>query len=278
MNSMNKKILDKICESKEFAIEIYDELSLNPFDTFCYQECFDDVLITNEDDLFFIAHKCRHTNLLEKMWKEEESEITHQLTLMDDRDIAMKLCKFTVLNEGNGMSTLCFSLKKIFSFLPKNRIFLLKMELIQHFLKISDKDFFPTLIDNNVLNIRDFIIFSKKSEYRNETIINILNHYEKIETLDITNKIKEIESDFEQEIQGFKIGKNIKNENNITSLTTLLKINKNIIMLKPMESELLLKVAKYWNNTELFSLINKIKIASVFNDKYKAEKIIKVRL
>ena len=278
MNSMNKKILDKLYASKEFAIEIYNELSLHPFDSFCYQEYFDDIIINNEEALFFIAHKCKDTDLLEKMWKEKQPEITHQLTLMDDRDIAIKLCKFTVLNKDSGMSTLCFSLKKIFSFLPKKRIFLLKMELIQHFLKISDEDFFPTLINNNVLNIRDFIIFSKKSEYRNETVINILNHYEKIEALEITKKIKEIESDFEQEMQGFKIGKNIKNENNMTSLTALLKINKNTIILKPMESELLLKVAKYWNNTELFSLINKIKIASIFNDQHKTGKILKTRL
>lgn len=278
MNSMNKKILDKICSSKQFAIEIYDELSLKPFDIFCEQEYFEDMLITSEDDLFFIAHKCKYIDLVEKMWKEDQVNIIHQLTLMNDKEIAMKLCKFTIQSEDDEMSSLCFSLKKIFSLFPKKRVCLVKMELIQHFLKISDKDVFPILINNNVLNIRDFIMFSKESEYTNETIINILNHYEKIEKIDVTKKIQEIENDFENEIQGFKIGKNIKIKNNITSLIALLKINKNIVVLKPIESDFLLKVAKYCHNTELFSLINKIKIESIFSDNYKNEKIIKGRV
>lgn len=278
MNSVNKKILDKICSDEKFAIEFYDAISLKPFDTFFSQEYIDDMVINNEDELFFIAHKCKYVDLLEKMWIEEKAEITYQLMLMNDKKIAMKLCKFAMLSEDDKMLSLCFSLKKIFSILPNERVHVLKMEIIQHLIKISEKDVFPILINNNTLNVRDFIVFSKTFTDRNETIINILNQYNKIGTIDIAEKIKELESSFKKELDGFKIGKNIQFKNDMTSLTTLLKINQDDIILSSKDSDFLLRVSKYFNNSSLFSLVNKIRLGEIFIDKYKTEKILKERL
>lgn len=278
MNSINKKILDKICSDRDFALGIYEQLSLKPFDTFFEQEYIEDMIINNEDDLFFIAHKCNHKDLLEKMWNEDKTIIKHHILSMSDKTIAMKLCKFSMMSEDNELSSLCFSLKNIFSVLPSERISLLKFEIIQHFVKMSDNDIFPILINNNILNIRDFINFSKTSKDRNETIVNILNNYNKINISDVEEKITELEYYFKQESEGLKIGKNIQIKNSIASLITLLKINQEEIVLSTKQFDFLLKISRYFNNTLLFSLLNKIKLTKVFNNEYENNKILKKRL
>ena len=85
--------------------------------------------LNNEDDLFFIAHKCNHKDLLEKMWNEDKTIIKHHILSMSDKKIAMKLCKFSMMSEDNELSSLCFSLKNIFSVLPSERVSLLKFEI-----------------------------------------------------------------------------------------------------------------------------------------------------
>lgn len=265
INNVNTKMIEKIYSDKNFAISLYENLDLKPFDSFYNEENIEGMLINSEDALFFIAHACEHVDLVKKMWSEESYNITYELSSMSNKRIAAKLCKYAVLSKDEQKGSFMFSLKKVMSILPKEQVKSFKKEIIECFLKFSCDDVFPLLINKNLINIKDLISFSSMSDCQNETIIKILNKYKKINLEDVSYQIEKLNNDFEGEIKEGRIGENIKLKNNMISLKTLIDINQDDIVLTYNDTQTLFKIAKHFNDTQLFSLVNKMRLNKIFN-------------